>query len=358
MRLSDVRRLRAARLVSQRLLHSDANSPVQVATSMLAVQAQDFAAGKWALGVRSPASTVADVDAAFDSGALVRSWPFRGTLHIVAAEDLGWMLALTSARTIRGATTRHRRLGLTDDVFRRAAEVADASLRGGVRLTRDELFHQLETAGVDTAQQRGGNLLWYLSHIGLVCLGPLSKAAQTVVLSREWIRQPRELSRHESLVELALRYFEGHGPATKNDLLAWSKILVPEATEAIDGARDRLTEIVIDGTSYYMPSARSAEDASAVPHPRSHLVLATKHSSRVVPGSNGLFLPLVVSNGQVVGTWRRSVRRGSVDTELAPFDPMPPTNMARYGRASAAYARYLGFAAGQTTVANDEAAVR
>jgi hypothetical protein len=261
-------------------------------------------------------------------------------------------------------------------VFRRAAEVADASLRGGVRLTRDELFHQLETAGVDTAQQRGGNLLWYLSHIGLVCLGPLSKAAQTVVLSREWIRQPRELSRHESLVELALRYFEGHGPATKNDLLAWSKILVPEATEAIDGARDRLTEIVIDGTSYYMPSARSAEDASAVPHPRSHLVLlpsfdeyllgyrdrtavlATKHSSRVVPGSNGLFLPLVVSNGQVVGTWRRSVRRGSVDTELAPFDPMPPTNMARYGRASAAYARYLGFAAGQTTVANDEAAVR
>ncbi len=62
---------------------------------LLAVQAQDYAASQWALGARSPGLTAAQVRTALDSAAIVRSWPMRGTLHLVPARDLHWMLSLT-----------------------------------------------------------------------------------------------------------------------------------------------------------------------------------------------------------------------------------------------------------------------
>lgn len=339
------RRLESQRLAGQPATRGDALDPVAAASGMLAVQAQDFAAAKWALGVRSPRSTVADIDAAFDSGALVRSWPFRGTLHVVAAEELGWMLALTSARTVRSAATRQRQLGLDEAVFARASDVTRSILRGGVRLTRDELYAELELAGIDTARQRGSNLLWYLSHIGLVCLGPTAGTGQSVVLTSEWIRQPRELSRAEALTELAVRYFETHGPATARDLLWWSNILVPEATSAIEGARDRLAETVIDGSRYFSSATRPLDpdvESGAARRPSTLLLpgfdeyllgyrdrtaqLAEEHSPAVVPGSNGIFLPMLVSQGKIVGTWQRQTRRSIVDVHVTPFAPLSGSN--------------------------------
>ncbi len=52
---------------------------------MLAVQAQDYPAAQWAIGVRSPGTTLDEVQASVNAGDIVRSWPMRGTLHLVRA---------------------------------------------------------------------------------------------------------------------------------------------------------------------------------------------------------------------------------------------------------------------------------
>src|ERR1700733_9926544 len=96
---SDLLRLR---LAAQSLAPADEESPASVVDRMLAVQAQDFGAACWALGVRAPGTTLDDVIASLDAGEIVRSWPMRGTLHFVPARDLGWMLQLTTSRMVTG----------------------------------------------------------------------------------------------------------------------------------------------------------------------------------------------------------------------------------------------------------------
>ena len=74
---------------------------------MTATQAQDLQAALWAIGLRVPGAGLADVRAALEDGSVVRSWPMRGTLHLVAPEDLRWMLDLTAERLTRVIAGRH-----------------------------------------------------------------------------------------------------------------------------------------------------------------------------------------------------------------------------------------------------------
>ena len=82
------RTLRAERLRSHRLT-ALARSVVDAARRMLAVQAQEFRAGRWALAARTTgAPTLRGVDRLFNRGTLVRAWTQRGTLHVIPADDL------------------------------------------------------------------------------------------------------------------------------------------------------------------------------------------------------------------------------------------------------------------------------
>ncbi|MBB1030625.1 winged helix DNA-binding domain-containing protein, partial [Dietzia sp. SLG310A2-38A2] len=46
------------------------------------------------LGPDGGPARIADVRAALADGSVVRSWPMRGTLHLVPGEDLGWMVGV------------------------------------------------------------------------------------------------------------------------------------------------------------------------------------------------------------------------------------------------------------------------
>ena len=114
------------RLVSQKISTSAFTRPEQAAHWMTAVQAQDFNAANWAIGLRAPGTTSTDVERSLASGKIVRSWPMRGTLHFLAAEDLLWILSLTSTRIVNAAKTRHAALGLTRAVISRAMSRGDS----------------------------------------------------------------------------------------------------------------------------------------------------------------------------------------------------------------------------------------
>jgi hypothetical protein len=102
-------------------------TPRGIVAHHLAMQAQDFAASRWAIGSRALGLTEADVIAAYDRGDIVRSWPMRGTVHVTLAEDLPWMLDLMGVRALSGVERRREQLGIDEPWLERARDVARAA---------------------------------------------------------------------------------------------------------------------------------------------------------------------------------------------------------------------------------------
>ncbi|MGZ3600293.1 MAG: DNA glycosylase AlkZ-like family protein, partial [Ktedonobacterales bacterium] len=98
------------RLVNQQIEGQKCATVEEVVRWMGAVQAQDYGQSLWAIGLRTQAATVADVERAIAAGTILRTWPMRGTLHFVPAEDAKWMVALSAERTIAGDRRRLEQL--------------------------------------------------------------------------------------------------------------------------------------------------------------------------------------------------------------------------------------------------------
>jgi Winged helix DNA-binding domain len=329
---ADRRQLTALRIAAQHIDRADLGSPAEVVRHMLAMQGQDFAGAKWAIGVRSSATTDADVELAIANGEIVRSWPMRGTLHFVAPEDLGWMLALCRARIIRGATTRFAELGLNESILRRAEEIATDSLTGGRLIGRTEIQALFESAGIETSGQRGYSILWYLSIIGVLTFGPLLGKQHSFVLLDDWVTNARHLTGDEALGEFARRYFRGHGPATVRDFAWWSSLTLGDARRGLEIARSELDELAVGDERYFL--ARDAQSAARgvqmLPgfdeyilgyHDR-RAALSEGAAIQVIPGKNGIFMPTVIVDGEVVGIWRRKLTSRQVIIDVSPLVPL------------------------------------
>ncbi len=319
------------------------------------MQAQDLPGVVWSIGVRSPATTAADVDGAFNRGEIVRSWPMRGTLHLTAAEDLGWMLALTGQRALRSLATRHRQLGIDEQAAGGAGEVAAAVItaRGGA--TRAELFAAFEEAGISTAGQRGVHLLGRLCHTGLLCQGPLRAGDQLFVLMSEWIPHTRTLAGEEALAEFVLRYFTGHGPATLADFCRWTKLPLGHARTGLAAVRHRLEELPLGDTVMWMrPGLREATtgttfllpgfDELILGYADRSATLPEQYAEAIVPGNNGVFQPTVVVDGRVIGVWRRKRTTAGVTVTPLLFEPLPGSHLSGLEFSAQRYAAFLGSA--------------
>ncbi len=300
------------------------------------MQAQDYQQALWAIAVRTPAATVADVEAAIASGAIVLTWPMRGTLHFVSAENAKWMLELLAPRIVTSARTRQRQLELDEGILARCGDLFQEALRGGRRVTRSAAMRLLEDAGISPKGQRGYHILAHLAQTGLICLGPMQDKEQTFVLLDEWVPSPRRLSHAEALAELASTYFTSRGPATVRDFAGWAGLTLAVARAGMEAVQPALRAEERNGKVYWWAAAipeldYTTLDTSGVfllPGFDEYLlgykdrsdVLAAEHANKVVPGGNGVFFPIIVVDGQIVGTWKRTVKKGAVGVMLCPFD--------------------------------------
>jgi len=349
------RELLRLREYTQRI-HPASNGAVAATVQhLLALQAQDFANALWAVGLRTTGSTRSDVLESLEHGEVVRSLPMRGTLHFVAAEDLRWMLALTSARTLQAAKSRFENLGLDAATLERSASIASDALAGGA-MSRDEFMTLLAGNGIPPEGQRGYHVIFYLAQLGLVCWGPPSGTQQALVLVDDWIPTQTLPARDAALAGFALRYFGGHGPATERDFAWWTKLTLADVRAAMFSCGTDLTELTLRGTSYWIATteleAASTGTTGAAVHAlpgfdefllgyqdRS-LSLSAEHSNRIVPGNNGIFLPLITARGRIVGTWRRTPKSVTARIEPLHFDEASAPAHAGFARAARAYSRF------------------
>lgn len=310
------------------------------------MQGQDWLASLWALGLRVPGSTAADIAAAHERGEVVRSWPFRGTLHVVRPDDLAWLLELTGERGVRSAAGRHRQLELEERDFERATDIARERL-GGTRATRADLLAAFRDGGIDTAGQRAAHLLAVLAQRGLVVV----TGRDSWALLADVLHAPPAYDRSTALRELARRYVGSHGPATERDLAWWSSLPVTWIRDGLEAARDELATLELDGTTYWLrPGLEPAADAVRLLPPFDEFLLGyTDRSAQlagrdldlVVPGGNGVFLPILVVNGEVVGTWRRTTSARKVVVQALPFGRLGATAQRRFEREARRYADFL-----------------
>jgi hypothetical protein len=342
------------RLAAQRLVGDREPTPGAAVRRLLAVQAQDLPGALTSVALRTVTRSRPEVVAALDSAEVVRSWPMRGTLHLVAADDLPWMLDVLGSRTLAGVAKRWAGLELDEAQAERARECVLAALEQRDRASRAELLEAIAAGGVATRGQRGYHLLWYLSQTGTLCLGPTDGTGdQLYVRLDRWIDQPRRLESEEAHAELALRFFTGHGPATVPDLVRWSGSTAGRIRAGLAEVRDRLEPVSVDGTEYLMdPStperlaaARTEADGVLLLPGFDEFVLGygdrtavvpAEHAQRIVPGSNGMFRPTVVHRGRVVATWKWTGRGAKRTVEAEPFTTVPKKVAAAIPKAAAA----------------------
>jgi hypothetical protein len=324
------------RLAAQRIAGVRPATPTEVVRRLTAVQGQDFPGAVTSVALRTADRRRKDVMAALDDGEIVRSWPMRGTLHLIAADDLHWMLEVLGPRALAGLAGRRQNLGLTEADAERARELVVGALEGGRSLRRVDLLAAIDVGGVPTTGQRGYHLLWFLAQTGTLCLGPTDEGEQMFVLLDEWVASPRRLDREEALGELALRYFSGHGPATVTDLVRWAGLTVRDVRTGLAVVRAELATLEVDGVEYLLDPATPERLAAHREEARGLFllpgfdefvlgygdrgaVLEPEFADRIVPGRNGVFRPTVVDDGRIVGTWQWTGRGANRVVTATPF---------------------------------------
>ncbi|MFN0179646.1 MAG: winged helix DNA-binding domain-containing protein [Gemmatimonadales bacterium] len=350
MKVSDIPRLRVA---SQLIAPPSSADPAAIVGRLGAVQAQDFLGSLWALGLRRRGAVEADIEAAIAAGSIVRSWPLRGTLHFVAADDLRWMLALLAPRMINRSAGRHRQLGLDAAVFARCRKVFARVLRDGQPRSRPTLYAALAAAGIASDESRGLHILGQLAHEGMICFGPRAGRQPTFVLLDAWIPPTPTRPRDEALGELAVRYFATRGPATVADFAWWSGLPVRDARAALELAGDRLRAETIDGQPYWRGGDAGRPSRSAAVHLlpafdeytvayRDRTAVLDPAHARAVNQGGGMLNPVVVADGRVVGTWARSLGAQAVTVAVRPFGRLSRATTDAVEAAAERYRRFLG----------------
>lgn len=315
----------AIRLHAQQLGAPGLDGPLGVVTHFGAMQAQDYPMSLFAVGVRSPGSTYAQIEQALDDGQIVRTHVLRPTWHLAPAEDIGWMLELTGDNIFRQMKSMNAKLGLDAKLFARSADIIMQAVANGQHKTRDELTGILNGHGIRTDQYRGLHLLAYAELQGLICNGRRAGKHHSYALIEERIKNPRKLDKEAALAELAGRYFTSHGPATLRDFIWWSGLSVADAKAALALTEKSWAKQLIDGETYYWMDTGSVPenkrvillpsfDEYLIAYKDRRAVIDEKHMPHAFT-SNGIFKPLIVSGGQVVGIWKRTEKRNLVEIE-------------------------------------------
>jgi hypothetical protein len=350
MKTSD---LALSRFHNQLIAGDQPKRPEETVRRMGAIQAQDYLGALWAVGLRTGNSTQSDVEQAIASGRIVRMWPMRRTIHIVHRDDARWMHALMVPRLLENMGQRGERIwGLTETILERCRNITARALTGEKRLGRSALYELMAEEGVDTSEGRGLHIMARLAHDGLICFGPREGKQPTFVLFDEWVPKGQSMSREESLRELALRYFTAHGPAQIADLGWWSGLTQKDIRLGIEFSGRQLRSEVRGDKTYYMaasqPRAQRTRRAHLLPPFDELLVgyrdrdasLEAVHAKHINPGANGIFSPIVAIDGQVVGTWRRTIAK-KITISIKPFTPFTAAQKEAVADAEARYRRFV-----------------
>ena len=325
----------------QQLLFDESrrSSAADIVRALVALQSQEWPSAQLAFHARGRGLTGADVVHAREvERAFVLTWSLRGTLHLVAAEDIGWQSALCGPAAIRGTGSRYKQLGLTEDVREKALEAIEDILGGRQALTRARLAEALDARGIPVAGQAIHHLVRFAALRGLICLGTEVDGDLTYTLLDEWLpatqpaRQP-----DDPLAELARRYLAAHAPATMADFKRWSGLGAAQvkaawaaiAHEHVPVALPDCDGLMLQGQLDAVEASPPAPTVRLLPRYDNFLLgyesrsfmVAEKYARRVHPGG-GLIRSCMLVDGAAKANWKLEKRRAGARVLVEPFETL------------------------------------
>ncbi len=314
--------VRWARVRAQGLGEDRAATVAEAVRNVVALQAQDTRACRLAVRARTANLVRSDVDGAVASGQVVRTWAMRGTLHMLAAEDVGWVVGLLGPHFAKRGAGRRRQLGLDEDMAERGVAAIREELKSGP-LTRAELVGRIADHGVviDPRTQAPAHLLGYAAMTGGICRGPeVGRDEPTYVVTSDWIGDQPVLSVEEALARLAARYLAGYGPATAEDFAAWSGLPLGQARAGFEGVDP--VELTRGGEPLISIRLLGHFDTYLLGYKSREFAVPREFDKRIQAGG-GFIMPAVLVDGRAVGTWRQAREKGRLMIDIEPFTAIP-----------------------------------
>jgi hypothetical protein len=340
------------RLSNQQIAETRFKSVKEIVGWMGAMQAQDFNMAKWAIGIRLPNSTEKLIDSAIDKGEIIRTHLMRPTWHFVSADDIYWMLELTAPQIKAAMKYRDKELKLTPEIYKKSNEIIEKALTGGKHLSRDALISELQIANITTSENRASHLLFGAELDGILCSGRTCGGRHMYALLRERCPKTKTLNRDEALAKLALKYFNSHNPATIQDFAWWSGLSITEAKSTMEMVKSNFISETIDKQTFWFSNSDSqtyrdlayllpAYDEFLISYKDRTASMASVDSAKAV-SSNGIFRPMIVVNGQVIGIWKRTINKEKVILETTFFQPPVRGTKKMIDKAIFRYAQFIG----------------
>ena len=358
----------AWRIERQLLGRSKASNPVEVATTLIGVQAQVTSSAALAIALRSkPArGKAAATDAttkALRERRLVRSWAMRGTLHLFAADDVPTVAAALGGKDHWRRPAWLRWFGVTEPEMDRLIDAIGDVLDDGRPRSRAELADEIGSRfGAKTGKLllgSWGSALKVASDRHYLVQSAEEDAGVRFVKASRWLGTWRDEEERAALASLVVRYLAAYGPATLKEILRWwgaSVVAVMKPIVAELG--DALTEVEVDGVRAYVRT----EDVDAIKATRPargavqlvggfdpfivgaglrDQLLPAKHLKRV-SRTAGWISPVVLIDGRAAGVWDGRRRGDRLTITVEPFAPLSTAQRAGVERAAARVATAQG----------------
>jgi len=279
---------------------------------------------------------------------IIKTWAMRGTLHLLASEDLPLYISALGHHLKQNVAGWLDRQGLDHRASDNISGAILDALEAGP-LTRKELAGQVcWVLGENAAkwiQHSWGGVVKCLALEGHVCFGPSLGNETTYVRVDKWLRDSPQNSgnsgkipQDEASMELIRRYLRVYGPADMRDYCTWSGLRVREVQGPWQALENELVSINVDGRYLWLLS----EDVDALkatktepnivrllPNFDSYL-LAHKDKDHIVHKdyykqiyrSAGWIAPVILVDGQAIGIWSYQWKSNRIQITLAPFEPL------------------------------------
>jgi hypothetical protein len=340
------------RLHNQQLSVSSFKTPTELVSWMGAMQAQDYAMAKWAVGLRIKNANDDIIEKAIADGTIIRTHVLRTTWHLVTPADIRWMLQLTAPGIYKQMAYHDRQLGIEQKELIKSAKLFEKTLAGEKQMTRPELEEIFIKARFNCEGMRFGHLLMHAELQGILCSGAKKGKQITYALLEERVLVAKKYNREESLAMLTQKYFQSHGPATLKDYVWWSGLTVKEAKEGIALLEGKINsinykedvlwyidlpdKIKMDKTIYLLPNY---DEYVVAYNNREALIPEDKRSE--LSRENPLFNNNIIINGQVCGTWKRTMKSKGVVIDSTVFKELTATDKKYLAQAEQRFEQFL-----------------
>ena len=320
------------RMRNQQLLSPLYEKPEDIVAWQGAMQAQDYNYFRWAIGIRQRTPQLVGLQEAFAKAELLRLHLLRCTVQVVSQTDIGWLLPLCKERNLRTLQSRHKSINLSfsESYFEEITIALQELLAGNKSLPKKVIAEELASLGFLLDDKLLTSLLVRSEIEGLLCSGQMQGREATWALLSERVSTVCSLTPDEALKQLAIKYFRSHSPASLEDFVWWSGLPKTQCKKALTLIATEVEEIKVEEETMYLyhntPNCSDYAgmvlllppyDEYLIGYKSRWVALEKKHTAKA-HNNFGIFKPVILHEGRVVGNWKASIDKQAANliTEL------------------------------------------